>query len=357
MSWRTIRRKSVATLASAMGVVLTGSTLYAQAPGSVPAPLPPGVPPANSTLVQPALPSAIPAPAAQVFQSAPCENCGGVAQTYTLLETIRGSILDRRDPSEFTPLGLYNFGEGWLQPWIPAGPGSSGALRGGWVGAPNGFFSREFDPFYTYVHGAHGTPNENLGSAIIFTPLSRRLEFSIVVPYANSINSDPHESAFGDLQLRARVMLYETQDVSFAGGIMVEAPTGTAAIGQGQTAVDPFLALWADLGNAIQVRAGIDDFAPTDGSGPNVLTCSLAFGKTFKIKECGYFQDVTPYLASNVHEAFSHAGDTDHTVFSLTPGVRTTVAHNVWIISGLEVPVTGDRPFNYAWTTVLSLGW
>jgi hypothetical protein len=49
----------------------------------------------------------------------------------------------------FTPLRIFDFGEGWLTPWIPPPNGELHLQRGGWVGADSAFFSREFDLAFT----------------------------------------------------------------------------------------------------------------------------------------------------------------------------------------------------------------
>jgi hypothetical protein len=60
---------------------------------------------------------------------------------------------------------LWNFGQGWLEPWIPPPGGELHLQRGGWVNTASGFFSREFDPTFTFNAGTSGTRDEYEGAA------------------------------------------------------------------------------------------------------------------------------------------------------------------------------------------------
>jgi hypothetical protein len=216
-------------------------------------------------------------------------HCPG-PEEHGLFEAIRGSLFGQYDSSCHTPLGLYNFGEGWLDPWIPAGPGSSGALRGGWVGAPSGFFVREVDPQYSFTQGHHNSPDEHIGDVNIFTPLSRRLELATFVPFVDSLN--PGKSGFGDVTIVPTVMLIENKDLGVTSGLSIRTPTGERSTNNGRTDLDPFVALWADLGHAWQLRGGLDVDVPINRSAvpglPDaVLTVQLALGKTFTLNEGG----------------------------------------------------------------------
>jgi hypothetical protein len=42
---------------------------------------------------------------------------------------------------------------------------------------------------------------------------------------------------------------------------------------------------------------------------------------------------------------------------SITPGFRTHLGKNWWLLGGLEIPLTGPKPFNDRFTFVLVKGW
>jgi Putative MetA-pathway of phenol degradation len=242
------------------------------------------------------------------------------------------------------------------------GAGSSGALRGGWVNAPNGFFSREVDPQYSFTNGHGDAPNEHLGTVTLFTPLSRRLELGVVVPFIDAFN--PGQTSFGDVTVIPRFMLSETRDLGVTTGLAIRTPTGDTDTGNGQTRVDPFVAVWADLGHAWQLRSGFDVNVVTDrdvlpGLPDAVLTVNLSIGKTFTLNEGGYFSDITPYLATNFRETFNRGNSKDFSEYDLTPGLRITVMKNVWFITGITFPIalSGPRPFDTNYQFVLSVGW
>jgi hypothetical protein len=279
---------------------------------------------------------------------------------HGLLEAIRGSICGHYDSSCHTPLCLSNLGEGWLEPWIPVGAGSSGALRGGWVNAPAGFFRREDDLIYSYTRGVHGSPDEHIGENILWTPLSRRFELGIITPFVDSL--DPGKSSFGDMIISSRVMLIEDKDLGVTSGMTVRTPTGETSTGNGRTDLDPFAEVWADIGNAWQLRGGLDVDVPVDrnalpGLPDAVLTAKLAVGKTFTWDRGSYQSEVTPYLVTTFSETFNRGPLEDHSEFDLTPGVRVQLTKNSFLVWGITFPVTGPRPFDTNNQFILVLAW
>lgn len=283
------------------------------------------------------------------------------AESVGFLGVVGGSIFGHNDPATHTLLGFHNLREGWNESWIPPGPGSSGSLRGIWVGAPNGFFSREVDTSYSFLKGIRGGPDEHVGAITLFTPLSRRLEIGINVPFLDSVDfATGSQTSFGDVRIVPRVMLLEDKDTSVSAGVIIRTPTGETRTGNGLTAIDPFIVLWSDLGQKWQARAGLDLTVPIDkGAFPGfpdaVLSANVSIGKTIGLSEHGFLTDVTPYVAINFHQPFN-SGD-DDLLISFTPGARITLAKNCWLIGGVEIPVTGPRPFEAVYTAVLSIGW
>jgi hypothetical protein len=47
----------------------------------------------------------------------------------------------------------------------------------------------------------------------------------------------------------------------------------------------------------------------------------------------------------------------DTTTFTFTPGIRTYLGWSTYFISGVEVPVTDPKPFDWRLTAVMSIGW
>lgn len=62
-----------------------------------------------------------------------------------------------KSETPFTLLSFWNFGEGWLQPWVPPPSGEWDLQQGGWINTPSAFFSREIDPTFTFVRHTLGS--------------------------------------------------------------------------------------------------------------------------------------------------------------------------------------------------------
>jgi len=120
---------------------------------------------------------------------------------------------------------VFNFGEGWLEPWIPPPNGELHLQRGGWVNTDSGFFSREFDPAFTYNAGTSGSRDEYIGAATLFVPLNRRVQLGLTVPFVDSLQSNdalPSETSFGDLVITPQLMLDETETRSVSALLLSE---------------------------------------------------------------------------------------------------------------------------------------
>jgi hypothetical protein len=321
----------------------------------------------NNTLPPQPATSVQPAPAVQVPSSAPCAGDADGFETsaggehYGVLDVIAKSVCGKlADSSNFVPLGLYNFGQGWLEPYIPPGDGSSGAERGGWVNTLNGFLLREIDPGYSHTVPTHGGPTEDIGNVTLFVPLSQRLGLSIQTNYVDSLGSTGATrgaTSYGDTFITPEVMLIETKDFGLQTGVTFRVPTGETKTGNDLTSVTPYTAFWADLGHAWQARGGITWEVPTNNEGDqpaSVLNVNLAFGKTLFEHTSPILPDFTPYVSFNYFQDFGHGLDSSEV--TVTPGLRTYLGWNSYLIMGCQVPITGPRPYDQQWTFVLIHG-
>src|SRR5579872_2681881 len=101
-----------------------------------------------------------------------------------LFDTITESIFGDPDPNTWHPLPLSTFfSEGWNEAWVPSRSGSGGAPRQGWINATDGNLYRL--SFFTFSQGFNRPPKGDayLGAYTILTPLSRRLELIMNIPY------------------------------------------------------------------------------------------------------------------------------------------------------------------------------
>jgi len=280
-------------------------------------------------------------------------------RSYSLGDVLYLSAIGKNE-TPFTPLSLWNFGEGWLEPWIPPPNGELHLQRGGWVNTASGFFSRELDPTFTFNAGTSGTRDEYVGAASLFVPLNRRLQIGLFVPFVDSLQSNstlPSETSFGDLVVTPQLMLEETETLSLSALLAIRTPTGEAKTGIDKTVLTPSLAIWQDLPAGWQWRGGLGmDFATHGGEGPDeVFNLNLAAGNSLTRHEAAPFGDLTPYLSVNLNQDLGSG--TNFTNFSLTPGIRFFLGWHTYFITGVDVPVTNPRPFLPGLTAVLSRGW
>ncbi len=291
----------------------------------------------------------------QSMQSGGLQNA---ARSYSLGEVLFQSAIGKSE-TPFTPLSFRNFGDGWLEPWIPPPNGELHLQRGGWVNTASGFFSREIDPAFSYFAGNSGTRDEYVGATSLFVPFNRRFQLGLFVPFVDSLQGAgtlPSATSFGDVVVTPQVMLEETETLSLSALLAIRTPTGESKTSNDKTVLSPSLALWQDLPAGWQLRGGIGaDFATHGGEGfDEIFDLNLAAGKTLTRHEAAPFGDLTPYLSANLNQFL---GRSSFTNFSLTPGIRFFLGWHTYFITGVGVPVTNPRPFLPSTTVVISRGW
>lgn len=235
---------------------------------------------------------------------------------------------------DWTPLGSEPFGKELFSKWIPVPNGDSGAPRQGWLGTADGFFTREVHLAYTYVD-ADG-PDAEQGLARFHLPLSRRLWAGLEVPFYQDRGGD---SDFGDITLNTQLMLVETRNVSLNAGVGWRLPTGSDSFGNGVFAAQPQLNLFTDVGGGFSFRGRVAyDFPDSDA--PESFILNGAIGQTVTPHDNTPFGDLTWYVASTWREF-----DNGPTFVSVTPGVRTHLGGNLFLLAGIEVPLTNTNQF------------
>jgi hypothetical protein len=285
----------------------------------------------------------------------------GSAPTAPIVEmghfdTITESLCGKPDPNTWRPLPLSTFfSEGWNEAWVPSPNGSGGAPRQGWINAMDGNLYRLW--FFTFAQAFNNAPKGNayLGSYTLLTPLSRRLELIINVPFVvrnNAVTGLPilspnrpvtptsqSHSGFGDMSFTPRVLLHETKDFSFTAEMAVVTPTGTQPLAGKTTTLVPALGFWNNFAGGWVIRGGLGLAIPMNGSGDNLIS-QLAIGNTFTDHDVPLFGDFTCYLATVVNTSLANA---DQTSVTLTPGMRTHLGNDWYFLAALPIPLTKDR--------------
>ena len=303
-------------------------------------------------------PEEIPAP--MTVPGPTCYPAYGVAPTTPPVElgfcaTPIESIFGQPDPNTWRPLPLSTiFSEGWNEAWVPSPNGSGGAPRQGWINAMDGNLYRLW--FFTFAEAFNQAPKGNayLGSYTVLTPLSRRLELIINVPFVirnNAVSglpilnpNDPtattkSHTGFGDISFTPRVLLHETKDFSFTGELAVVTPTGTQPLAGKTTTLVPALGFWHNIAGGWVIRGGLGLGIPMNGSGDNLIS-QLAIGNTFTDHDVPLFGDLTCYLSTVVNTPLANGNQTS---VVLTPGMRTHLGNDWYFLAGVPVPLTSQR--------------
>lgn len=232
------------------------------------------------------------------------------------------------------PLGSEPFGSELFAKWIPVPNGESGAPRQGWLGTADGFFTREAHLAYTYVD-AEGD-DFHQGLARFHYPFSRRLWAGLEVPFYQDSGGD---SDFGDITLNTQVMLAETRNLSLNAGVGWRLPTGSASFGNDVFAAQPQLNLFTDIGGGFSFRGRVAYEFPDSGA-PESFILNGAIGQTVTPHDQTPVGDLTWYVASTWRE-FQNGP----TFVSVTPGMRTHLGGNLFLLAGIEIPLNNSSQF------------
>lgn len=234
----------------------------------------------------------------------------------------------------WTPLGSEPFGSELFARWVPVPNGESGAPRQGWLGTADGFFTREVHLAYTYVDAAGDDLHQGL--ARFHMPLSRRLWAGLEVPFYQDRGGS---SDFGDLTLTTQVMLVETRNLSLNAGVGWRLPTGSSSFGNDVFAAQPQLNLFTDVGSGFSLRGRVAYDLPDSGV-PESFILNAAIGQTVTEHDRAPLGDLTWYVASTWREF-----DNGPTFVSITPGMRTHLGGNLFLLAGIEIPIANSSRF------------
>lgn len=253
--------------------------------------------------------------------------------TVAMIVAPSGAAL-AQDAPEWTPLEFSKFGSELTEKWVPVPNGDSGAPRQGWLATADGFFTREFHLAYTYVD-VNGD-DLHQGLARFNYPLSRRLWAGLELPFYQNVGGDED---VGDATLTTQVMLKETRNVSLNAGVGWRLPIGSSSFGNGVFAATPQLNLWTDVGSGFSLRGRVA-YEITDSGRPDSFVLNGTIGQTVTPHSDAPFGDLTWYVAGNWREPTNGP-----TFVSVTPGMRTHLGGNLFLLAGVEVPLSSRRNF------------
>lgn len=233
--------------------------------------------------------------------------------------------------TEWTPLKSEDFGAELGEKWIPVPNGSSGAPRQGWLATADGFFTREVHLAANYTE-ARGPDSWGVLGRFHY-PFTRRLWAGIEVPF---YQDSGRSGNFGDITLTTQVMLVEKRNLSINGGVGWRLPTGSIRQGNNVFAAQPQLNIWTDVGRGFSLRGRVAyEFA--NRNQPDNFVLNAAVGQTITPHSRAPFGDLTWYVSANWRQPIRGVGNS---FVSITPGMRTHVGNNLFLLAGVEFPVT-----------------
>jgi len=268
-------------------------------------------------------------------------------------ESLTGNVYESSRWRELS-LGTL-FSEGWDEAWASPPAGEGGAPRQGWLNAYDGVFYRLGVATFGYTNQFAHNGDQYLGSATEYLPFSRRLELQIDAPFvvSNKGATDHYHTSYGDLQFTPRLLLSETRNFTQSLNVTLRAPTGWTKNFHGLAAVTPTYQFWYNVWQGLVLRGGVGFFVPYGGQSIDELHAragfqsNLALGYYFTQHDSAPFGDLVFYVSPNLFHPIDDRASRSITTVTLTPGFRTYLGQNWYLLGGTEVPVTHPQPFNY----------
>jgi hypothetical protein len=274
--------------------------------------------------------------------------CGQV-----MLDSLAGDVYGH--PERWRPLSLGTFfTEGWDQAWVSPPTGEGGAPRQGWLNAEDGVFYRLGIGTMGWAKNFLGGGDQYTGGTTLYLPLNQRFEFRVDVPIivSNDGRSGTDRSVTGgDFQVTPRFLLGETRDFTHSLDVTLRTPTGDTENYQGIAAVAPKYNFWWNAWRGMVVRGGVGGFFPYNHDGTRevgarqTFNSNLALGYYLTPHEMAPIGDLVFYASANLAQFMN--GPSNTTTFTITPGFRSHLGHDFYLLGGVEVPVTSPEPYDY----------
>jgi hypothetical protein len=268
---------------------------------------------------------------------------------------------DVYDPARWHELSLGSFfTDGWDEAWASGPNGEGGAPRQGWLNAADGVFYRLF--LFTF-NWAHQDSNDGYVAGLTgYTPLNKRFQFRFDIPFFVSQPGFERETGFGDFQVTPRFLLSETVNFTQSLDLTFRTPTGSEDTDNGIGAFSPAYNFWWNAVAGLVLRGSVGGFVPF--SGPDTsdkFTANLAAGYYFTPHDMLPIGDLVWYVATNLNQTtdgeIAATEVPTVTTLTFTPGFRTHLGANFYLLGGVEVPATNPKPFDYQVLAALMKVW
>ena len=288
-------------------------------------------------------------------QAAPVQTEKDYTFTEAVIESVTGDVYSDEAAARWQDLSYSNmFSKGWDKPWSSPPNGGGGAPRQGWLNAYEGVFYRLSIATFGWQHGLNGGDGYN-NNLISFTPLNQRLQIQTDIPIMTSTpgaSGNGSETNFGDFKITPRIMLSESRDVTQTFNVTFRTPTGDVFNGNHVAAITPNYQFWANSWKGLVVRGGAGFAIPYAGdiarSGArSTFDANLAVGYYFTPHDFTPVGDMVWYVSTNLSQPIDNRAATSNTFVSLTPGFRTHMGQNWYLLGAVEVPVTSNAAYEY----------
>jgi hypothetical protein len=268
---------------------------------------------------------------------------------HVAYESLFADINAESEQTAWRPLTLRSFfSDGWREPFVEPPIGKDATPRGGWVNSFEGTFFRSWFFSFSFAEDVDHNGNEYHGGYTIYTPLNRRLEFRLDLPFVVSNKGglgNTYHDHFGDLVVSPRFLLSEFQNFSQVFAVNVRTPTGSHVNGNGLSSISPHYQFWYSPRPNWAVRGGTGATVRTGGGGSTSYFANLGIGRHWSRIERAWLNDSWLSLVLNL-ETPQFGGSPNPAYLSLTPGYRVKIYEDWFLLVGLECPVVRESLFN-----------
>jgi hypothetical protein len=288
-------------------------------------------------------------------QAAPVQSEKDYSFAEVVTESVTGDVYSDEAAANWQDLSYSNlFSKGWDKPWSSPPNGGGGAPRQGWLNAYDGVFYRLSIATFGWQHGINGGDGYN-NNLISYTPLNQRMEIQTDIPIMTSTpgaSGNGSETNFGDFTISPRIILSESKNVTQLFSLAFRTPTGDVFNGNHVASIGPKYQFWANSWKGLVVRGGAGFEIPYSGditrSGArSFFEANLAVGYYFTPHDFTPVGDMVWYVSTTVRQPIDNRGTSNNTFLTLTPGFRTHVGDNWFLLGAVEVPVTSPTPYDY----------
>jgi hypothetical protein len=160
------------------------------------------------------------------------------------------------------------------------------------------------------------------------------------------------QTNFGDFRISPRVILSESKNTTQLFNLSFRTPTGSSFNGNGVASITPEYQFWHNSWKGLVVRGGAGFTIPYAGElsktgARSSFDANLALGYYFTPHNAVPFGDMVWYVSTNLSQPIDNRAASNNTFVSITPGFRSHVGDNWYLLGAVEVPVTSNPSYDY----------